>query len=244
MSSTHRTLKYFTRNDAPIAAAYGSSAPLPPRSTFEEFPEVLDAYDGFTRVRDTMRDNLRQAAEKRAAAGQARDEYRTAIAEAINAGADTTKVPNHEARLLAESEAHSDTAAKAKVMVSAAGIDLGRLVQAHGADCFADAEAQMAEAEEEIRGLVQALEDASNRWGDAWSLRRHLSHVVNSGGTSNGYQSLGASRHVLDAIAALRSTLGELADLKGEEALLAEWRQTQAAAQSANERLVGGARPK
>lgn len=233
-------LKHFTRNDAALPAAYSANATLPPRDTFAGNGEILAAYDTLVRLQEAERENGRASRDKKAQAVAAAADYQMAVAEALRQGKDPAKVKNTVAQLEAESEAHAQFASDARAQASAAGVELGRLVQAQAIEHFEGAERQMQEAADTIADHVAALREAWDIWGTAWGLRSHLSQVVHRGGVNQQYRAVVIPQHVADALAVVADTLDDLDNLKAEELQLAEWRATQAAALATNARGFGG----
>lgn len=233
---TMRTLTYFTRNDAPHPASYSPDALLPPRDTFADHPEVLLAYDEFTRLQAAMRENASQSVTKRQAADQAERDYGSAVAKALREGSDPAKIKQDAPRLRAEAAAHDTFASDSRRELANTSARLGRAIQQTGATLFPATEAAMTDAAERIELAVAGLRDAWDEWGKAWALRLHLSNVVNSGGSLLNYRPDAIPVEVRDALTKVSATLENLDVLKRDEGLLAAWRKEQAHAKAINER--------
>lgn len=227
MTDTHiqqrRPLVHFQRSAKDSPLAIRPNGQLPPRDLFTAHPDVLEAYDLFVTLREGVTTHHRDARSKRAEAEKARADYRSAVAEALEAGTDPSKLKSKADQLEAEAAAHDGFARTAAGKVERQGAVLGAAIKAVAADCFEVAERDMAEADEQVATALAALTAALEHRATAWAARKWLSNAHLLGGANN-WNGANLTAPILDALAAIGSTADDLEVLKADEADLTTWR--------------------
>lgn len=178
--------------------------PLPPREWFNDFPNVLTAYDQMVRLNGAIVEHANAAALSRNKAENADAEYSAAIKEALRTGTNVDDVTNKRDNYLAQAVAHNRLSDEAHTEATAHGYRFGALIKSVAAEVSAAAEARMLEAITELDRIEATKQAYRADIARAWPLRRSMSSMHYVGGSLHAYSTASPDdpRAELDAIKA------------------------------------------
>lgn len=210
----------------------GTITPLPrPEEIEGASPELADALGRWHALIDAEREQYRAAAADNAKADQAAADYRAAVRAALSAGEDPAKVKDQTERHKAAAAAHVSFGADAENERGRLAGPIGTLLEAEAAAMFAPTEQRIETAAAKVRGSLAAIREAWADYSHAFNTRVWLSNIHTNGGQVPAFHgATGLPAEVVAALDVLTDHVASLDKLKADEALVAEWRNQEAAA--------------
>lgn len=205
-------MKYFTDQNPTFHTPHvDPRQPLPPREWFEDFPEVLTAYDEMVRLNKAIVDHANEAIACRAKADGADTEYSQAVAEALRNGDSPDQVRNLRDNYLTQVTAHERLSGEAKREAAAHGHRFGALIQKVASQIAASAEVRLRAALAEIARIEATKHAYLADIARVWPVRRSMSKQHYTGGGLSGYYPASPTdaRAELDALNAEEAKITE-----------------------------------
>lgn len=221
-------------------AVVGPRITLPPMEAFTDAPaELVLALTAWHDYAGKAIEHARKQRHALDAAERATVEFRAAMKEAVTKGTDPSKLRDKTPQHQAEAEAHAAAADAARSAQVRAGVTLGPLLEQQAPALYAHSEAEIAQADAEVRESLTLLTDSWRRWSTAFALRRWLSHVGTDGNVTNYHGPDSLPAEVAQALATLTDHLAQLDRLKSDETEVQAFRATNDAAKQWARREYG-----